>query len=180
MERRRSDIVFIHRIEGGHCRAKVGGADVHFDVYATIFDARPDNPEFRDQVKALLENASGATDFDLRNLRFSLGGFVPKQFADEDRIIVTRSAAADETEMKARVRVVFDITHLTRHELDPYFEFETLLENHLEVHKVGFVDGNDIGMGEYTVYCFGKDKKDLKTVVTDFARKCGPQPYKIK
>jgi hypothetical protein len=180
MERRRSDIVFIHRIEGSHCRANIGGADVHFDVYATVFDPRPDNPEFRDQVKALLENASGATDFDLRNLRFSLGGFVPRQFADEDRIIVTRSAASEEQEMKARVRVVFDITHLSRHDLDPYFEFETNLENHLEAHKVGFVDGNDIGMGEYCVYCFGKDKKELKRVVTAFTEKCGLRPYKVK
>jgi hypothetical protein len=179
VERRRADIVFIHRIEGNHCRAKVGGADAHFDVYATIFDARPDSPEFRDQVKALLESASGAEDFDLRNLRFSLGGFVPRQFADEDRIIVTRSAASDEKEMKARVRVVFDIERLSRHDLDPYFEFETNLENHLEALKVGFVDGNDIGMGEYTVYCFGKDKKELKTVVSDFAKKCGPQPHKV-
>jgi hypothetical protein len=78
------------------------------------------------------------------------------------------------------VRVVFDITHLSRHDLDPYFEFETNLENHLEAHKTGFVDGNDIGMGEYTVYCFGKDKKELKAVVTDFAKKCGLHPYKVK
>jgi hypothetical protein len=179
VERRRTDIVFIHRIEGNHCRAKIGGADVHFDVYATIYDARPDSPELRDQVKALLESASGASDFELRNLRFALGGFVPRQFADEDRIIVARSDAADEAKMKARVRVVFDISLLSKHDLDPYFEFETNLENHLEAVKAGFVDGNDIGMGEYTVYCFGKDKRELKGAVSEFVGTCAPGPYKV-
>jgi hypothetical protein len=130
-------------------------------------------------VKALLESASGASDFDLRNLRFSLGGFVPKQFADDDRIVVTQSTSADEIEMKERVRVVFDISHLSRSDLDPYFTFEMNLENHLEAQKVGYVDGNDIGMGEYSIYCFGKQKDELRSVVGTFTEKCGPRPYKV-
>jgi hypothetical protein len=73
--------------------------------------------------------------------------------------------------------VAFDTT---THSRDQLFSFEEKLNEALEDSGIGYVDGNDIGQGEFNIYCCGPRKAPLKAFVEKEVAAAGLLPKQVK
>jgi hypothetical protein len=49
--------------------------------------------------------------------------------------------------------------------LDDAFDFSAALEDRLERESAGYIDGNEVGQGQFTIYVYGPDVKSLRRCV---------------
>lgn len=172
---RRPEIVFIYRVEGKNCLVAKDGAQTKVNVSATFHDSRQDSHELRDEFLSRIVQEIGGVDLTQGHFRYSLGGFVPRQFADDDSIHVTSAVP----QFRARATLVFDVAGLSGEALDVYYRFGKALNRHLQATSAGFVDGDDLSEGAFSVYCFGKDKQALLDSIHAFAESA-PAEFRLE
>lgn len=142
------------------------GTVVPSDVSIRWVDARRDSLELQQEILAWTAAQVGLKKMPPADI-FGLHGVMPKEFAGETRIEVGKSLPS------GRARVILLAKVATREELDACFAYEERMSEHFHDSEIGYVDGNDVGGGEYQMYVYGPRKGPLRNAVEAFVKEHG-------
>lgn len=151
-----SETDFVSVYEGRWPKVKLilDGVEKVCYVYVRWVDSRMDSHELWADIQSQVAKELGIKRLP-RAEAFRLKSVLPRSFAGETEIDVSPALPS------ARSRVVLHALYKSQAELDLCFTFEELLDAHLEGSDIGFVDGNDVGGGEFQIYCHGPKKAPL-------------------
>lgn len=152
-----------YSVTGWSVRTVVGGKRSSKDVQGKWSVGEPDSLEARARVLEEVRRHLGVDQWDDAKIDVGLSGIVPPGFQPENRAGLFNAMAA------YRAKCV--VTLRPRAGVDDWFDRCSRLESHLaevlEADDQGFVDGNDVGGGEFRVFCYGKRKPALMSLVRE-------------
>lgn len=141
------------------------GQVVKKDLYASVLTPLSDSPRTRAEIfKSVLDRIDGVV-LNPKGISISLGGMVRA-----DLNVFTDSFDLSDPLPTARAKVVVRL-NCPVGDLQAYdgcVLLEEALDRELQSSKVGFVDGHDVGQGEFCIYAIGPKKKPLRDAVDNF------------
>jgi hypothetical protein len=137
------------------------------DIEVRWVDRRMESEDVREDV---LRQAAHMVGFQRmpKPSYFRLNAVVPIDLAGETRIDVSDSRPSG----RARARLVFKPKD--QEELSACFDFYSAFEDYMDRSDNGFVDGNEVGDGKFTILCMGPKKGPLLDEVREYVAKHGP------
>ncbi|MFZ4509000.1 MAG: hypothetical protein ACOYON_15030 [Fimbriimonas sp.] len=145
------------------CMVPVDGEPVRRELYATWTDPRRDSLEVRRSVlDAVVRQASLLKPPPVSSVE--VHAVVPANLAPENKVTLEAPLPA------ARAKVVIRRLYSSEEDFAACQRFEEALEAKFEGSPIGYVDGNEVGDGEYDIYLYGPRKAPLVEAVEDAIR----------
>lgn len=139
------------------------GADK--DLFARWIEPGPDSEEVRKKILVDIRERAGAVRLKKVNLRVE--AVCRPDLAPDNCLELSAPLPS------ARAQVIVTFHPKNEADLKRCFDFEVALEKELEGSEFGYVDGNDIGGGEFRIFCLGPKKTPLKEAVNANRTKFG-------
>lgn len=165
--------VRVYWLAANDVHVRRNGEKQRVDILARFIDSREDSPQVREELCARVAEQIGLKELLASKCMIQVMAICPIKFAGEEYVEVERSLPYG----RAKVRVVFRCEDSSQYE--SISNFEQHLEDSLAGTEVGYVDGNDVGMGEYCIYCHGPRKQPLVDYVRSFCERNAPAGYKV-
>ena len=135
------------------------------DLYAVLLTPGPDSPTTRSSIlQAVLLKIPGTVQ-NLDRIEIKLGGMVR---ADLSVFKETFNLSEPLPAARAKVIVWLKCPDGDIGAFDRCIAFEEALEANLNSSKLGFVDGHDVGQGEFSIYTYGPRKRPLQDAISLF------------
>lgn len=155
----RGDLVSCFRIEHDRCRVVDAGSVCVRALRARWIDDRRDSVELRRQILVDVSTRCSILD-PLPLTAITLECVVARAFAGEPSVSLEKPLP------RARARVVISKRVTSEEELSECIEYEAQLSEAFAESEIGFVDGNEIGQGEFSIFLFGPRRVPLLHAVT--------------
>ena len=154
-------LVAYYSLVGFSVKVVMDGKQSTKDVYATWSLGEPDSLINRSTVLEQVKRHLGVGDWDDSKIELTLSGMVPPGFQPENRASIEPALAAYRAKCVVTLRPKGEIEEY----LERCFEVENSLADALNSGDQGYVDGNDVGGGEFRIFCHGKRKEALRKIV---------------
>jgi hypothetical protein len=135
------------------------------DLYAILLTSDPDSPVTRATIlQTVLSRISGTVQ-NPHVIEIKLGGVVRA-----DVCVFKETFELSDPLPAARAKVVISLKcpEGDISAFDRCVALEEALEAHLNASKLGFVDGHDVGQGEFNIFVYGPRKKPLQDAISVF------------
>ncbi|MBC8066248.1 MAG: hypothetical protein H7Y17_15560 [Chlorobia bacterium] len=152
-------------VSADRLKIEVGGKPVVKELYAEVLSSEPDSFQNRQRILRQVAERIGRPILNPKAITIELNGVVRADLCD-----FKESFSLSDPLPAARAKVVVRLPCPTGDlaAFDRCAALEERLEAALEGSEIGFVDGNDCGQGEFSIYCYGPRKNALRERIQAF------------
>lgn len=137
------------------------GMTVVKDLYGKLNTTEPDSADVREKILQRVLDQVGGKVLNPKRIAVDLSSVVPISLANEETFELGDPLPSP----RAKVVVRLPCPAGDMKAYDRCSALEKAIEDGLAGTGVGFVDGHDVGQGEFCIYCFGPRKKPLQDAV---------------